>query len=128
MHSIHENMVKSRGFYRNVDQFTTTFHPLCWLKSVSLRLENYLPVNRIVSETANVMLLFSQSSEFKSTTERFWGSTWFIHFDGPSNYYHSFQTPLSLIMANVVYLIRDTSDITLRNLLKQDLTHSSITL
>ena len=95
---------------------------------VSLRLENYLAANRIGLKTLHVMLLPSQSSEFKSTTERFWGSTWFIHFDGPSNYYHSFQTPLSLIMANVVYLIRDTSDITLRNLLKQDLTHSSITL
>ena len=38
------------------------------------------------------------------------------------------QPPLSLIMADVVYLIRETSDITLRNLLKQALTHSLITL
>ena len=33
------------------------------------------------------------------------------------------QPPLFLIMANVVYLISETSAITLRNLLKQDLTH-----
>ena len=36
------------------------------------------------------------------------------------------QPPLSLMMANVVYLIRGTSGITLRNLLKQDLNHSFI--
>ena len=38
------------------------------------------------------------------------------------------QPPLSLIKVNVAYLIRETSNITLRNLLKQDLTHSSNTL
>ena len=73
-------MLKSRGFYRflftrNVDQFTIATHPLCSLKSVSLRLENYLAANRIGSKTLNIMLLFSQSSEFKSTSERFRGST-----------------------------------------------------
>ena len=31
------------------------------------------------------------------------------------------EPPLSLIMTNVAYLIRETFDITLRNLLKQDL-------
>ena len=41
---------------------------------VSLRLENYLAASRIGSERLNVMLLVSQSSEFKSTSERFWGS------------------------------------------------------
>ena len=92
-------MLKSRGFYRylftnNVDQVTTAFHPLCWLKSVLLSLENYLAANRIGLETLNLMLLFSQSSQLKSTTERFWGSTWFIHFDGPAviNNIRSFQT------------------------------------
>ena len=39
------------------------------------RLEKYLAANRIGSEALNVMLLFLQSSEFKSTTERFRSST-----------------------------------------------------
>ena len=67
-------MLKSRGFCRfrftkNVDQFTIAFYPLRWLKSASLRLEKYLVVNQIGSETLNVMFLFLQSSEFKSTSQ-----------------------------------------------------------
>ena len=90
-------MLKSRRFYRfhftrNLDQFTIAFHPLWWLKSVSLRVENYSAANRVGSETLNVMLLFSQSSEFKSISERFWGSTWFIHFGGPSKLLTSLRT------------------------------------
>ena len=33
----------------------------------------------------------SETSEWKSTTKAFSASTWFIHFDGPCNYLHSFQ-------------------------------------
>ena len=52
------------------------------------------------------MLLLSQTSEFKPITERFCGSTRFIHFDGVrTTIIHSRrnQTQLFKIMANVVY-------------------------
>ena len=40
----------------------------------------FLTANRIGSETLNVMLFFSQTSECKSATGSFWGSTRFIAF------------------------------------------------
>ena len=90
------------------------FHPLCWSKSVLLRPENYLEfsrfffltANQIVSETLNVMLLFSQTSEFKPITKRFWESTRFIHFDGvriTNIHSRRNQAQLSLIMTSVAY-------------------------
>ena len=94
-------MLKSHGFCRfpftrNFDQFTIAFYPLRWMKSVSLRLEKYL---NVMYCSLNVMFLLLQSFEFRSTTEHFWGSKWFIHFEGP-NYQHSFQTQSAMTFNN----------------------------
>ena len=40
--------------------------------------EFFLAANRIGPEILNIILLFPQTFEFKSTTKRFWGSTWFV--------------------------------------------------
>ena len=109
------------------------FHLLCWLKSLPLRLENYLEFSRffpcgqwIQYEDTKLMLLFARLLNWippQSVSEGVLDLL--ILKDSVIANIHSRrnQPPLSLIMANIVYLIRETFAITLRNLLKQDLTH-----
>ena len=49
--------------------------------------------NRISSDKLKSKI--SQTSELKSTTENVSASTWFISFDGLSNYMHSFRKQLA---------------------------------
>ena len=70
----------------------------------------------------------SQISECKSTPESFWGSMWFITFDGLCNYLHSFrrqQAVSFLKITTAAFLNRKFLATALRYLLKQDLAYSS---
>ena len=117
------------------------FHLLCWLKCVLLRLKIifsfqyfFLTPDRIRSETLNIVFLFSETYRLPNSSPPQKVSEavhdLFILMDSviTNIHYRCKQPPLSLIMPNVIYLIREMFAITLRNLLKQDLTHTSNTL
>ena len=85
---------------------------IVYAKQLSWAFKFFLFVaNSIDSETLMPWILLT--SEFKSTTESSWGSTWFTNFNGLCNYLYLFrkQTASSFFLKNVS-LIRETLAIT----------------
>ena len=110
----------------------TIFYPPCHLKLALFRLESYhewsrfFVANRIVLEA--LMSQISQTSKFTFPTESFWGSMWFVSFDGFCNYLDLFWSQLGidfLKIATAAFFNREPLAIKQTYLVKQDLIYSS---
>ena len=84
--------------------------------------------DRIVSEA--LMSQMSQTSKFTFPTESFWGSMWFVSFDGLCNYLDLFwrQPGIGFLrIATATFFNRKALAIKQTYLVKQNLTYSSNT-